>query len=98
MSGRRALGARVTRQVSSASVRMHRSDVCPEPMPGVRLVAGSRGALERRLADEVRAKRERDLLAPLPIVVGGTLMRPYLRRRLALLSGGHLNVRLMTVG
>ena len=67
-------------------------------MPHPRLLTGSRRALERHLADEVRAQRARDPLAPLPIVVGGTLMRPYLRRRLAELTGGHLNVRLMTVG
>ena len=62
------------------------------------LLTGSRRALEAYLADEVRAQRGRDPLAPFPVVVGGTLMRPYLRRRLAELTGGHLNVRLMTVG
>src|SRR5690242_21951636 len=65
---------------------------------GLRLRTGSRRALESCLAAEVRVQRERDPLASLPIVVGGTLMRPYLRRRLAVLTGGHLNVRLMTVG
>src|SRR6188472_2818454 len=65
---------------------------------GLRLRTGSRRALESCLAAEVRVQRERDPLAALPIVVGGTLMRPYLRRRLAVLTGGHLNVRLMTVG
>jgi hypothetical protein len=58
----------------------------------------SRHGLERWVADAVTAHRGHDPLAPLPIVVGGTLMRPYLRRRLAALTGGHLNVRLMTVG
>src|SRR4051794_5306388 len=67
-------------------------------MPEMRLLTGSRNALERFLADEVRVQRDRDPLAPLSIVVGGTLMRPYLRRRLAVLTGGHLNVRMMTVG
>src|SRR3954469_22937830 len=67
-------------------------------MPALNLLTGSRHALERRLADEVEGQRTRDPLAPLPIVVGGTLMRPYLRRRLAVLIGGHLNVRMMTVG
>ena len=64
---------------------------------GLRLHTGSRRALESCLAGEVRAQRERDPLSAVPIVVGGTLMRPYLRRRLAELTGGHLNVRLMTV-
>ena len=66
--------------------------------PGVRLATGSRHALERHLADHVEAQRATDPLAPLPIVVGGTLLRPYLRRRLAELAGAHLNVQLMTVG
>lgn len=30
------------------------------------------------------------------VVVGGTLLRPYLRRRLAELSGAHINVHLFT--
>ena len=67
-------------------------------MPALRLLTGSRHALERQLAELAQTQRTRDPLAPLPIVVGGTLMRPYLRRRLAELTGAHLNVRLMTVG
>lgn len=67
-------------------------------MPELRLLTGSRDALERHLAEEVDAQRARDPLAQLPIVVGGTLLRPYLRRRLAELIGAHLNVRFMTVG
>src|SRR3954451_15850271 len=67
-------------------------------MPELRLLTGSRRGLERCLTDEVQSQRELDPLAPLCIVVGTTLMRPYLRRRLAVLTGGHLNVRLMTVG
>src|SRR3954464_12526435 len=67
-------------------------------MPELRLLTGSRRALERCLAAEVRSQRESDPLTPLCIVVGTTLMRPYLRRRLAVLTGGHLNVRLMTGG
>src|SRR3954454_2208032 len=67
-------------------------------MPESALLTGSRRALESHLADEVRAQRGRDPLAPFPVVVGGTLMRPYMRRRLAELTGGQINVRLMTVG
>ncbi|MGI8729973.1 MAG: PD-(D/E)XK nuclease family protein [Solirubrobacteraceae bacterium] len=63
-----------------------------------RLVTGSRHALERHLADEVTAQRARDPLGRLPILVGGTLLRPYLRRRLAELVGAHMNVRMLTVG
>src|SRR4051812_17659345 len=67
-------------------------------MSGLKLILGSRRGLERHLAEESEAHRARDPLAPLPILLGGTLMRPYMRRRLAVLTGGHLNVRLMTVG
>jgi hypothetical protein len=67
-------------------------------MPRLRLFTGSRHALEAHLATEISAQRALDPLAPLPILVGGTLLRPYLRRRLAELTGGHLNVQLMTVG
>src|SRR3954468_23403229 len=81
-----------SRRLWSGSCSMHGR------MPVLRLLTGSRHALERRLADEVANQRRRDPLGALPVVVGGTLMRPYLRRRLAVLTGGHLNVRLMTVG
>ncbi|MEJ7784254.1 MAG: PD-(D/E)XK nuclease family protein [Solirubrobacteraceae bacterium] len=68
------------------------------PMHTPTLLTGSRHALERHLADEVLAQRVRDPLGRLPILVGGTLLRPYLRRRLAELVGAHMNVRLLTVG
>lgn len=68
------------------------------PVPTPRLLTGSRRALEAHLVSEVTAQRARDPLAALPILVGGTLLRPHLRRRLAELTGGHLNVRLITVG
>ena len=64
----------------------------PPPNPVPLLVTGSRRALEQRLAHEILDQRGRDPLAPLPILVGGTLLRPYLRRQLAELTGGHLNV------
>lgn len=67
-------------------------------MPAPRLLTGSRHALEHHLADEVIAQRVRDPRGRLPILVGGTLLRPYLRRRLAELVGAHMNVRMLTVG
>lgn len=54
-------------------------------------------ALEGELASEVSLARAGDPLEPLTILVGGTLLRPYLRRRLAELAGGHANLRLVTV-
>src|SRR3954449_3084571 len=91
-------GRRTATQIPSASVTMHRSGGRRTPMPDLKLLLGSRHALERHVAEASVAHRERDPLAPLPVVVGGTLMRPYLRRRVAMLTGGQLNVRLMTVG
>lgn len=62
-------------------------------MANIEVLTGPRRALEQRLADEVVAARARDPLAPLPVLVGGTLLRPHLRRRIAEITGGHLNVR-----
>lgn len=67
-------------------------------MANIEVLTGSRRALEQRLADEVVAARARDPLAPLPVLVGATLLRPHLRRRIAEITGGHLNVRFITVG
>lgn len=67
-------------------------------MPTPRLLTGPRHALEAHVAAEVQAQRARNPLSPVPVLVGGTLLRPHLRRRLAELTGGHLNVRFITVG
>jgi len=52
--------------------------------------------LEDALAGELAALRAQDPLAPISVVVGGTLLRPHLRRRLAELNGSHINVHLLT--
>ena len=61
------------------------------------IIRGPLEALEARLGDDVRAFRSRSPLAPLTILIGSTLLRPYLRRRLAELHGGVINVRLLTI-
>ncbi len=61
------------------------------------IIRGPLDALEARLGDNVRAFRSRSPLAPLTILIGSTLLRPYLRRRLAELHGGVVNVRLQTI-
>ncbi len=61
------------------------------------IIRGPLAALEARLADDVRALRRQSPLAPLTILIGSTLLRPYLRHRLAELHGGLLNLRLMTM-
>ncbi len=65
-------------------------------MPSPLLITGPPAALEGALAGALEAHRAEDPLAPLTVLVGGTLLRPYLRRRLAELTGGHLNLRLVT--
>src|SRR4051794_27522858 len=67
-------------------------------MPQARLVTGSRDALERDLAERVRAAQAGLPLQPVHVLIGTTLLRPYLRRRLASYLGGIAAVHLMTVG
>src|SRR4051794_9179817 len=63
-----------------------------------RIITGTKLALERVLAQELADHKARDPLAPFNILVGETVLRPYLRRRLADLAGGHLNLRILTSG
>ncbi len=62
----------------------------------LRVVNAHPSELEAALADELAALREHDPLRPISVLVGGTLLRPYLRRRLAELSGAHINLHLLT--
>jgi ATP-dependent helicase/nuclease subunit B len=62
----------------------------------LRLLTAHPADLEPALARELASLRARDPLAPVSILVGGTLLRPYLRRRLAELGGSHINVHLLT--
>lgn len=66
--------------------------------PSHRLITGPRAALERALADAVHDAKAGDPFAAVTVLVGETLLRPYLRRRLAELLGGHVNVELVTPG
>ena len=61
-----------------------------------RLVVGPLANLEQALADAITARKTGDPLAPIAILIGGTLLRPYLQRRLADLLGGHINLHLLT--
>ncbi|MBA2428953.1 MAG: hypothetical protein H0V55_04430, partial [Thermoleophilaceae bacterium] len=61
-----------------------------------RLVLGPLRDLERALAEEITAHKGADPLAPIAILIGGTLLRPYLQRRLATLTGGHINLHFLT--
>lgn len=58
-----------------------------------RLITGPPDRLEDLLASEVAAAQADDPLGPVGVLLGGTLQRPYLQRRLAELNDGIVNVR-----
>jgi ATP-dependent helicase/nuclease subunit B len=62
---------------------------------GLRLVSGTPTALEEALAAELKSAQEADPLTPVGVLLGGTLQRPYLQRRMATLCGGIANVHFM---
>jgi ATP-dependent helicase/nuclease subunit B len=64
-------------------------------MGGLRLVRGGPVELERALVKRIGASREKDPLAPVAVLIGGTLLRPYLQRRLATAYGGIANVHFL---
>ena len=66
------------------------------PAQAPKLVLGPLHTLERALAEEIAARKASDPLAPIALLIGGTLLRPYLQRRLALLLGGHINLHFLT--
>src|SRR6478752_882618 len=61
----------------------------------LRLVTGSPPTLETALARQVEEAQREDPLAPVGVLIGGTLQRPYLQRRLAELNDGIVNVRFL---
>lgn len=63
-----------------------------------RLILGSLDAIEAALGDELRRWKAVDPLAPPLLLVGDVLIGIYLRRRLARLAGGHVNLPVMTPG
>lgn len=73
-------------------------DATPKlPMP-TELITGPRAALESAFAAAVARRQAADPLAAVHVLVGSTLLRPYLRRVLATELGGALNVHLLTPG
>ncbi|MEX0749666.1 MAG: hypothetical protein WD359_02570, partial [Dehalococcoidia bacterium] len=62
-------------------------------MPPPRLITGTIPHLEDALAEAVTSARGDDPLAPVTVLVGHVLLRPYLRRALALRSVAQINVR-----
>src|SRR5688572_31077185 len=64
---------------------------------GLRCVRGAPAALEESLAAQVVEAQRDDPLAPVAVLIGNTLQRPYLQRRLATLNDGIGNVRFLTL-
>src|SRR3954454_5045046 len=54
--------------------------------------------LEQRLAADVADLPRDDKLRPVIVLVGETLLRAYLRRRIAEINGPYMTVRIMTPG
>jgi RecB family exonuclease len=62
-------------------------------MPPPRLITGTIAQLEDALASAVSSARASDPLAPVTVLIGHVLLRPYLRRALALRGVAQVNVR-----
>ena len=71
------------------------SETAVSASPGFRLTTGNPEAIEEAIAAEIGTLQADDPLAPVGVLLGGTLQRPYLQRRLAELNGGIVNVRFM---
>ena len=67
-------------------------------MAAPRLITGDLEAIEDAFLDHLRAAREVDALAPIDVIVGTVLLRPYLQRLVAVRNGGLLNIRFTTMG
>lgn len=63
---------------------------------GLRLATGPPHSLEGALAHEITRAKEDEPLAPVAVLIGGTLLRPYLQRRLARANDGIVNVHFLT--
>ena len=52
--------------------------------------------LEEALCEDITRRRAGDPLSPIHVLVGSNLLGTYLRKRLALNAGGHINVHFLT--
>jgi RecB family exonuclease len=66
-------------------------------MSALSLITGPPSALDAALAEGIRAHKADKPLVPVTVLVGGSLLRPFLRARLAALLDGHINVRVVTL-
>lgn len=65
---------------------------------GFGIVLGEPARLEAAVLARIAAVRARDPLAPIDVLVGGVLLRPYLQRLVAESTPGLVNVRMTTLG
>src|SRR5689334_6273328 len=67
-------------------------------VPGLNVITGRPAALRAMMATWVAELRREDPLAPILLLVGASLQRPYIERWLAAKLGGHANVQVMMPG
>src|ERR1035437_10062395 len=60
------------------------------------VITGPPASLDAALAAEIRTHKSTTPLAPITVLVGGSLLRPFLRARLATLLDGHINVPVLS--
>ena len=65
---------------------------------GCSIVLGPINGLEQKFAADVAELQRDDPLRPVVVLVGETLLRAYLRRRLAEINGPYMNVHIVTPG
>lgn len=65
-------------------------------MRNLREITGTVEELELALAAEIKDAQSGDPLTPVGVLIGGTLQRPYLQRRVAEINEGLVNVRFFT--
>jgi RecB family exonuclease len=67
-------------------------------MSGPTVITGRPATLRESLTTRIAEFRQQDPLAPLTVLVGSSLQRPYLARWLAARLGGHANIRILLPG
>jgi RecB family exonuclease len=83
----------------STRVSTDRGDVQPpRTSRGLHVHTGTQRALLGALAERIAQLRGEDVLAPIWVLVGASLQRPFLQRALASRLGAHANVRILMPG
>lgn len=93
-----ASATRISTRLVRSEWTMDDSQNVPLRSKGLRLVLGPPASLEASLLSAIRSAREHNALAPIDVLVGGVLQRPYFQRRIADTTSGLINVRFSTLG